>query len=214
MLAVLAFWQRARVERCRLRVASRRPEPRHRAGVGFTGRCGERFDGGDDRTTTPLLATADSIAPSRFCKGEGRVKLRPSLRCSASPARRHLRPLGPEPPAGMGALIVQVLPAGGRHAPRAPDARPNRLLDAPPFHRPRGARHVQELAGDGAIFATGRHSIPCTSPPGRTPGRRRVLRRRHRLTVNQHAGEILTQQVGLRRSPRRETETPPAERSV
>jgi hypothetical protein len=103
----------------------------------------------------------------------------------------------PEPPAGMARLIVKCCQLVGG-TPAAPDCRPNRALDAAAVlidHEERGT--CKNWRGDGAILATGRHVIQVRVPLD-APLEEGECCVDAGAYVNLHAGEIVSQQVGLK----------------
>ena len=103
----------------------------------------------------------------------------------------------PEPPAGMGRLIVKCCQLVGG-TPEAPDCRPNRALDKATVLVDREERGTcKNWRGDGAILATGRHVIQVRVPlDGPLQEGECCVDAGSYVTL--HAGEILTQQVGLK----------------
>jgi hypothetical protein len=103
----------------------------------------------------------------------------------------------PEPPAGMGRLIIRCCELVGG-TPEAPDCRPNRALDKATVlldNEERGT--CKNWRGDGAILATGRHGIQVRVPlDGPLQEGECCVDAGSYVTL--HAGEILTQQVGLK----------------
>ncbi len=70
----------------------------------------------------------------------------------------------PEPPAGMGRLIIKCCELMGG-TPEAPDCRPNRALDKATVLVDGAERGTcKNWRGDGAILATGRHAIQVRVP--------------------------------------------------
>lgn len=103
----------------------------------------------------------------------------------------------PEPPAGMGRLIIRCCELVGG-TPEAPECRPNRVLDTAAVLVDREERGTcKNWRGDGAILATGRHVIQVRVPLD-GPLEEGECCVDAGSNVNLHAGEILTQQVGLK----------------
>ena len=103
----------------------------------------------------------------------------------------------PEPPAGMGRLIIKCCELVGG-TPEAPDCRPNRALDHATVLVDREERGTcKNWRGDGTILATGRHVIQVRVPLD-GPLEEGECCVDAGSYVNLHAGEILTQQVGLK----------------
>ena len=103
----------------------------------------------------------------------------------------------PAPPAGMGRLVIRCCELVGG-TPEAPECRPNRVLDKATVlvdSEERGT--CKNWRGDGAILATGRHSIQVRVPLD-GPLEEGECCVDATAAVNLHAGEILTQQVGLK----------------
>jgi hypothetical protein len=108
--------------------------------------------------------------------------------CSHSP---------PEPPAGMGRLVIKCCQLVGG-APEAPDCRPNRVLDKATVLVDGDERGTcKNWRGDGAILATGRHVIQVRVPLD-APLEEGECCVDAGSYVTLHAGEVLTQQVGLK----------------
>ena len=103
----------------------------------------------------------------------------------------------PEPPAGMARLIVKCCQLVGGNAAE-PECRPNRALDGATVLIDREERGTcKNWRGDGAILAVGRHTVqvrvPLDGPLEEGEGCVDAG-----ANVNLHAGEILTQMVGLK----------------
>jgi hypothetical protein len=108
--------------------------------------------------------------------------------CASSP---------PEPPAGMGRLVVKCCQLVGG-TPEAPDCRPNPVLDhAAVFIDGQERGTCANWRGKGAIFATGRHMIAVRVPidDALDEGQCCVDAVAY---VKLYPGQILTQQVGLK----------------
>jgi hypothetical protein len=106
----------------------------------------------------------------------------------------------PAPPAGMARLIVKCcqLVGGTREAP---DCRPNRVLDHAAViidGQERGS--CANWRGKGAIFATGRHAIQVRVPLD-GPLEEGDCCVDAGAYVTLHAGDVITQQVGLKALP-------------
>jgi hypothetical protein len=103
----------------------------------------------------------------------------------------------PEPPEGMARLIVKCCQLVGG-TPDAPDCRPNRVLDAATVLVDREERGTcKNWRGDGAILAVGRHVVQVRVPLD-GPLEEGECCVDAGANVNLHAGEILTQPVGLK----------------
>lgn len=103
----------------------------------------------------------------------------------------------PEPPAGMGRLIIKCCELMGG-TPEAPDCRPNRALDKATVLVDGAERGTcKNWRGDGAILATGRHVIQVRVPlDGPLEAGECCVDAGSYVTL--HAGEIVTQPVGLK----------------
>jgi hypothetical protein len=103
----------------------------------------------------------------------------------------------PEPPGGMGRLIIKCCELKGG-TPEAPDCRPSRALDKATVLVDGDERGTcKNWRGDGAILATGRHVIQVRVPlDGPLEEGECCVDAGSYVTL--HAGEILTQQVGLK----------------
>jgi hypothetical protein len=103
----------------------------------------------------------------------------------------------PEPPAGMGRLVIKCCQLVGG-TPDAPDCRPNRALDKATVLVDGDERGTcKNWRGDGAILATGRHVIQVRVPLD-GPLEEGECCVDAGSYVMLHAGEVLTQQVGLK----------------
>ena len=105
----------------------------------------------------------------------------------------------PEPPGGMARLIVKCCQLVGVAVQGAePDCRPNRTLDGATVLIDREERGTcKNWRGDGAILAVGRHIVQVRVPLA-GPLEEGECCVDAGANVNLHAGEILTQPVGLK----------------